>query len=165
MCDLWWRRDRTMTWPIIQVHSMPKKKLNCHERSDNVWSMKKNRKDNDMTDCTSEVYAEIGIELSWLIGHDVIYHKKQIWQRLDWSYRCELCKIQCRIVVTDPIMCGLWWRWNRTTTWSIVQVCSMPKTKLNYHNWSNSVYDEHQIEQHVTNCTTMINAEIRTEMS
>ena len=31
--------------------------------------------DNNVIDCTSAVYVEIEIEISWLIGQDVIYNE------------------------------------------------------------------------------------------
>ena len=56
--------------------------------------MMKIGQNNDMTDSTSVVYTKIGIELSWPIKKNVIYHEKQIRQRHDWSYKCDLCSIQ-----------------------------------------------------------------------
>ena len=53
-----------MMSPIIHICSMLKTKLNCHIQFDRVWSMTKTRKDNDVADRTSAVYAEIRSELS-----------------------------------------------------------------------------------------------------
>ena len=39
--------------------------------------MTKARQDNDMTNCTSTVYAKNDIELSWPIGPGVICHENQ----------------------------------------------------------------------------------------
>ena len=50
-------------------------KLNSYDRYDKVQFMTKTRHD-DMINHTSVVYAEIRIELSWLIGQDVVYHEK-----------------------------------------------------------------------------------------
>lgn len=36
----------------------------------------KTRQDNDVTSHTSAVYAEIEIELAWLVRHDEVYVKK-----------------------------------------------------------------------------------------
>ena len=38
--------------------------LNCQHRVDSVWSMTKMRQDNDVTDHTGAVYAEIRTEFS-----------------------------------------------------------------------------------------------------
>ena len=81
--SLWWKWDRTITWSIVQVYSMPKMKLNGHNWFDRVRSMTKTRKNNNVSDCTGTVYTEIRIELSWLIGEDMVYHKNQTGQRCD----------------------------------------------------------------------------------
>ena len=51
-------------------------KLNDHDQSYTVWFMMKTRKDNNVSDSTSTIYAKIKIDLSWSIEHDVIYHQK-----------------------------------------------------------------------------------------
>ena len=38
--------------------------------------MTKIKQNNDMTNHTGAIYSEIETELSWSIGHDVIYHEK-----------------------------------------------------------------------------------------
>lgn len=43
---------------------MLKMKLNSYDRFDGVRSMTKTRRDNNETNYTSKIYAEIGIELS-----------------------------------------------------------------------------------------------------
>ena len=48
-----------MTWSIVQVHSMPKMKLNYYDHFDGVWSMTKAWQDNDMTNYTGVVYVEL----------------------------------------------------------------------------------------------------------
>ena len=63
-CSLWRKRNKTMTWPILQVQSMPKTKLNCHDRSERVRFMTQSRQDNDVIDHTGVVYAKNRIELS-----------------------------------------------------------------------------------------------------
>ena len=57
---------------------------------DQVQSMMKTRKDNEVIDCTGVVYIENDIELSWPIGSSVICDKNQIEQWYDWLYRCDL---------------------------------------------------------------------------
>lgn len=53
-----------MMWLILQVHSMPKRKLNYHDQFNKVQSTTKSRQDNDLNDYTSAVYVEIKIDLS-----------------------------------------------------------------------------------------------------
>lgn len=43
---------------------MPKMKLNFHDRINKVWLMMKFKEDNDLTNRTSAMYAEIRIKLS-----------------------------------------------------------------------------------------------------
>ena len=62
------KRGRTMTWIIVKVHSKLKIKLNYHDLSDMIQSMRKTRQDNYVIDCTGVVYVKIRIEVSWLIG-------------------------------------------------------------------------------------------------
>ena len=64
-----------MMWLTVQVRSTTKMKLNSYDRYDRVQFMPKTRQD-DMINHTSVVYAEIRIELSWLIGQDAVYHEK-----------------------------------------------------------------------------------------
>ena len=42
-----------MTWPIVQILTMPKMKLNYHDLFNKVRSMMKTRHDNDVTDRAS----------------------------------------------------------------------------------------------------------------
>ena len=131
--------DRTMTWLIVHVQPMTKM-----------------RQDYNMTNHTSEIYAKNGIELSWSIGQsmvynkigtelswpieqDVVYHKKMTGQQCDWSYRCDLCKIQYKTVKTNRLMCSLWWRWDRITTWLLIHVRFTLKMKLNCHDQSDKI--------------------------
>ena len=54
--------------------------------------MTKMRQDNDVTDHTGAVYAEIRTEFSWKIGQDAVYHENQRKQRCDQPYKGDLCK-------------------------------------------------------------------------
>ena len=90
--SLWRRRERTMTWSIVQVRFTQKIKINYHDRSNRVWSIAKTRQDNDMIDGIDVVYVKIRIELSWPIIQGAAYHKKQIGEWRDLSYRCDLFK-------------------------------------------------------------------------
>ena len=74
-CGLQWKLDKTMTWPIAQVQFMPKKKLSCHDRSDQVRSVMKTKNDNNVTDPTRVAYAENKMELSRPIGLGVYCDK------------------------------------------------------------------------------------------
>ena len=53
--SLWWKLDKTMTWPIIKVWSTLKPKLNCRGLSNRVQYVTKTRQDNDMTDYTGAI--------------------------------------------------------------------------------------------------------------
>ena len=43
-------------------------KLSYRDRSDRVLYVTKTKQDNDVTNCTCEVYTENDTKLSWLIG-------------------------------------------------------------------------------------------------
>lgn len=47
-----------MMWPILQVWSMMKTKLNCWDQLDRVQSVMKTRQDNDVTSSTGAIYTE-----------------------------------------------------------------------------------------------------------
>ena len=95
--------------------------------------MTKIRQDNDVIDLMSATYAKNETELSWLIQKSENYDENETEQWHDRLYRCGLCRKQNWIVMTDLIGFGLWHRLDRITTWSIVQVWSMLKMKLNYY--------------------------------
>ena len=97
-CDLHWKwywtivkmcvvsdenYKKNMTWSIIQVRSMSKTKLSCHDRSDRVSSVTKTKQVNNMIDCTSAVYAKNDTELLRQIGSVVDYDKNQIGKQRD----------------------------------------------------------------------------------
>ena len=42
-------------WLIVQVRSMPKIELNYHNLSDKMWSIMKNRQNNDLSDRTGVI--------------------------------------------------------------------------------------------------------------
>ena len=86
------------------------KKYNCYDQSDKILFMMKFRQDNDVTDCIGMVYAEIETELSWPIKQDAVYHEKQTRQRHDQSYKFDLHIIQYYNIMTNPIVCSLWWK-------------------------------------------------------
>ena len=67
-CGLSLKPNKTMTWPIVKVWSMPKMKLGYHEQSGQVRSMKKTRQDNDVTKRLGVVYTENNTNLLWPIG-------------------------------------------------------------------------------------------------
>lgn len=97
-----------------------------------VWYMTMTIQDNNMIDHVGAVYAEIKSKLSWSIEQDVVCHEKQIRHLCDRSYKCDLRKIQYWTMKTDQIVYGLWWKWDRTSMWLIIQVCSTSKMKLNF---------------------------------
>ena len=135
MCGLWQRWDRIMTWPIVQVCFMLKTKLNCHDWSDKLRFVTKTIQDNDVTNHIDVVYAEIGIELSWMIRQDVVYHKKQTREWRDRSYKCDFRRIQYWTVKINRIVCSLLKRRDQTTMWPTILVICMLKTKLTCYDW------------------------------
>ena len=54
---------------------MLKSKLNYQDLSDRVWSMRKTRQDNDVTDRTGVIYVKNDIRLLWPIGAGSICDK------------------------------------------------------------------------------------------
>ena len=64
VCD---KQDRTMTWSNEQVWFMLKKILNYHDWSDQVSSMTKIRKENNIIDCAGAVYLKNDTKVLWLI--------------------------------------------------------------------------------------------------
>lgn len=82
--DLWWKTNMKMMWLIVQVRSTPKLELNCDDRLDKMRSIMETKQDNNVIDHIGVVYAEKGIQLSWLIREDAIFHKKK---RGQWRNR------------------------------------------------------------------------------
>lgn len=70
--------------------------------------MMKTKQDNDVSDRTSTINTEIGIELSWLIIQDVVYHEKQRGQWCHWSYMRDLYRIWYWTIKSDQIVYDLW---------------------------------------------------------
>ena len=122
------KSDRTMTWSIIQVCSMPKMILNCQDLSDQERFVMKNKQDNNMIDRTYVVYAKNDSELSWPIKQDFICDENKKEQQCDWSYKCNLHWKQYWIIMIDRVRCDLWQKkWHRIMTWLIVQLWSTLK--------------------------------------
>ena len=63
-CGLCWKPYMTMTWPILQVRSTLKTKLNCRDRYDCARSKTKTKQDNDVMDPTCPFYVENETKLS-----------------------------------------------------------------------------------------------------
>lgn len=150
MCNIWWKWEKTTMWLIVLVCFTLKMKLNCHDRSDRVRSMTKCRQENDVIGCTSVVYVEIRIELSGSIEQNVVYRENKTEHQCDWLYRCDL-----------------WWKWDKTTTWLIIEVHSMSKTKLNFHDISNRLQSMTKIrhDNDMTNYIGIVYPKIETELS
>ena len=83
---------------IVQMRFTPKTKLNSHDQSDQLQSMTKTSKDNNMIEHIGLVYTETKIFGNYLNGR------------------------------------SLWWKPEKTKTWSILQVHSMSKMILNFHD-------------------------------
>lgn len=73
-----------------------------------------------MTNHTGMISIEYDTELLRSIRQFAIYDKDKTRQRGDWSYTCDLHKIQHWIVKTDRIVCGIWERRDRIAMWPII---------------------------------------------
>lgn len=73
--SLWRKLNRTTTWSIIKIWSMPKSKLTYQYRFDRMRSVMKTKQGNDVTHRTCTVWAENEIQLSWPIGSGAIYYE------------------------------------------------------------------------------------------
>ena len=69
--------------------------------------------------------------------------------------------------MTDQTGCWLWQRSKRTMTWWIIQMQSMPKTKLICHYRSNRVHSmmKTRYDNDITNCTNVIYNQNEIELS
>ena len=65
-------------WLILQMRYMPKLKQSCCDWSDQVRSVTKTKKDNDVTEWKGEVNVKNYIELSCPIKSSVVYDENQI---------------------------------------------------------------------------------------
>lgn len=134
--DLWQKPNKITTWSIVQVQSMPKTKLSCHDRLewvrsmpklkpnyrdlfDRVWSVRKNIQNNSVFYCTSVIYEKNEIEVSWSIELGVICDENKIGQWHDLSNKCGLYWKWNWVVIIDRIVCSMWLEPNKTTTWLI----------------------------------------------
>lgn len=83
---------------------MPKKKLNCHDWFDLVWSTIKTRQDNDVTNRTDMVYAKNEIELPWLIKLSPICDETRLDN--DVTDHIGLVHAETEIELLRPILSG-----------------------------------------------------------
>ena len=139
MSNLWWKPNRTTTWPILLVESTPKLKLNYCDLSNRVWSMMKPMQENDVTDSTNAVHVKNEINLSWPIEPGAVCDENQTGYRHDGSYSSFLLLNQNWIIKTYLTKCDLWLKPDMTITWLIIQLHSMLEMILNCHDWSNLV--------------------------
>ena len=93
-CLLWRKPNGATTWLIVQMWSMQKMKLSCHDRSNQVRSMTKSWQDNDVTDHIGLLYVETKTQLSWPIWLSVVCDVNQTGHRCDQLYKCDLHKKQ-----------------------------------------------------------------------
>ena len=129
-CQLWRKLDRTRTWLMVWMQSIPKmKKARCQ-----LW--RKLDRPNYFTNRTDVVYIKYETELSWPIESGTICDENQIEQQRELWYRYGLRQKRYQTIMTDQTRCSLWWKLDRTMTWSIIQVWSTSKTILNYLDWS-----------------------------
>ena len=84
-----------------------------------MWSMRKTKLDNDVTDYIGAVYVENDTQLLLLIESGADYEENHIAQLWDWLYRCGLCQKWKWVVMTDIIRSNLWQKSDRTTTGQI----------------------------------------------
>lgn len=118
-CWLWWKPNRTTMWLIIEMWSMLKTKLICHNRLDryNLWQKP------DMKMMDQSYKSSLLQKWNWDVVIEItgsIYNENKTGQQCDRSYRCGLCWKWYWIVVTDQIRCRLWQKSDRTTMWVIV---------------------------------------------
>lgn len=128
------REDNDMIDSI--VWSMLKSKLKCQDLSNRVRSVMKTRHDNNVIGHT-RVWSTPNSKLSYHDQSDRVQFLMKTRKTMTWSlYKCVLCWKWSWAVIIDQTGYDLWWKWDRTTTWLIVQLCSTLKTMLNYQNWS-----------------------------
>ena len=73
---------------------MLKLELNYHDWLDKMWSIMKNREDNEVTDRTGVIFAQQDTKLLRLIWWGIVYDEDWIWERHDQSYRSNLYQNQ-----------------------------------------------------------------------
>ena len=130
---LWLKQNRTTMWSVVQVRSMPKMKLSCHDWSNRLQFVMKTKWDSDVIDRKGVVYAK-----KW-----------------NWA------------VVTNWIRYDLWWKPNSVTTWPIIEVRFILKTKLSFHDrldWVWSIIKTRQ-DNNVKGCNGAIYAKNDIELS
>ena len=69
---------------------MSKLGLNCYDQSDNIWSIMKSKKDNNVADWKSSIFVEYGTKLSRSIRQCVVYDEDKIGPWHDQSYKSAL---------------------------------------------------------------------------
>ena len=86
-CGLWPKPDRIMTLPIIQVWTMLKMNLSYHDQLDQVRSMKRTRKDNDLTNRIGMIYTE---KENWVVVTP--WTRCDLWRKpnktMMWRFAC-----------------------------------------------------------------------------
>ena len=123
LCSLWWKPDRTMTWPI---------------RPSAIYDI--TRQDNNVIDCIGAIYAKNETKLSWSIKSSAIYGENLIGQWCDRLYSSGLHWKWNWIIMIDQTGYRLWWKQDRTSTWLILQMWSTSKTKLSCLDGSDIVW-------------------------
>ena len=87
--------------------------------------MTKTRQYNDVTDRTGPLYTKIETKLLWPIRRGIVYGEDQIGQWHDWFYRCDLCRNQNWIIMTDKTKCDQSRKPDRITMWLMVNMWSL----------------------------------------
>ena len=84
---LWPKPDRIMTLPIIQVWTTLKMNLSYHDQLDQVRSMKRTRKDNDLTNRIGMIYTE---KENWVVVTP--WTRCDLWRKpnktMMWRFAC-----------------------------------------------------------------------------
>ena len=93
-----------MMWPILQVRYMLKTKLNYHNWLDRGQSVKKTKKDNNVTNCTCAVYVENDIKLLGPIRLGAIYDETR--QDKDVTNRKGVIYVKSNSELSWPIWLG-----------------------------------------------------------
>lgn len=87
-----WKSGKTTMWHILQGRSTLKRKVSCHDRSNQLCTIMKTKPDSGMTDHKGAVNVELKIELSWPIIPGANFYEKKIRQWSDWSYMRSMLK-------------------------------------------------------------------------
>lgn len=166
-CGLSLKQNRIATWLIVQVRFMPKTMSSYCDWLNQVQFVMKTRQNKDMINCIGVVYAKIETILSGPIWLCAVCDKNQTRWWHDRFYRCGPCRNWNWTVRTNRTQYGKLPKWDRTTTWSMVQVRFTSKIKLRYCDRLDRVKSmtKTKLDNDMTNHIDVIYAENKTKLS